>query len=72
MCLVLFVCQQMLAQKPIFFALARLNKNAFSSQQKYEIQAENPFSVFDVMCFANALTTPKIQTMWRNAEMHCG
>ena len=62
MCFVQLVCQQMLAQKLISFILTWLSKCAFSSLQKYEIQAKNQFNVYDTTCFASLLTTPKIQT----------
>ena len=45
MCFVLFVCQQMLAQKLMSFTSTWLKKCVFSSFQEYEIQAENQFNV---------------------------
>ena len=50
----------MSSQKLMSFTSTWLNKSAFSSL--YEIQAENQFNVFDAMCFASLLASPKIQS----------
>ena len=53
--------QLMLAQKLMSFTITRLNKCAFSSPN--EIQAENQFTAYDVMCFASVLTILKIKSI---------